>query len=255
MTFASNFGLSTMVLFMALTRCARPNTEANTPARSEAMVPSGGACVEPKEEMRCDAFDDGGFADAHTYFFHASAEQIRAAYAHQGSAVRAGMLGGFASLFCFGVTEQELEPLGQALGLPKPAARKAQLTPEQLAKVMEGLSGRRPEASELPDSVPGSYLNTERVVPDSCTTLYRVPGEFLARLRAESNAPDLAARWVRAIESFGPRADVPASDAAVLERLRRDMGRWTKVATALTRFVSANSCDERDLYVEVTYDC
>lgn len=229
-------------------------------------------CIKLRAAMRCDAFDDWSFADAHTYFFYATPEEIRAAYPHGASTevtddsqvarvdgfalVRAGEIRrGFSNLFCFGVTEEELDPLGRALGLPEPAERKSRLTADQQADVLKGLTGVRPNPSDLSDSVPGSYLKTERVIPDSCTTVYKIPREFVARLGAESNPSSLAERWVRAIEGSGPRLDLPSSDGPTLERLRRDVGRWTKVAAALTRFARADLCDERDLYVEITYDC
>ena len=209
--------------------------------------------------------------EAYLKFFYARPDDLRSAYpdaaepdalakpkpATARAQARAEELQkGWSTLDCFGFTEQELDALGIALGLPKPPDRQIKLSPEERVRVIEALGGLAPNPNELPRTAPGTHLEPVLVISDACLAVYQVPRTFRERLASEASPTQLADRWARAIRDSGPPLYTSSlDDASELERLRGNHQEWLRISKALTRFASLEHDSSQRLYVEIVFDC
>lgn len=243
------------------------------------VVPSSGSqevSAEPVQpvRLRCDSFPQGSFVEAYLKFFYARREDLSPAY--PGATQPDGPLNleipkpttvqereraeelqaGWSTLECFGFTEQELDALGVALGVPKPPDRKLKLSPQEYARVVESLGGSVPDSNELPQTSRGTHFDPVLVISDACLAVYQVPSAFRERLAREASPTQLADRWVRAIRDSGPTYySSSLDDSAEAERLRGDHQEWLRISTALIHFVSLRNDSSQGLYVEIWFDC
>ena len=95
---------------------------------------------------------------------------------------------GWSTLDCFGFTEQELDALGVALGIPRRPDRPTKLAPEEQARVIEALGGSVPNPAELPRTVAGTHFDPALVISDACLVVYPVPRAFRERLASKGGS-------------------------------------------------------------------
>jgi len=228
----------------------------------------------PPVRQRCDSFSHGSFVEAYLRFFYARREDLGPAYpgatppdalanpklakptTAKEQARAEELQESWSTLDCFGFTEQELDALGVALGLPKPPDRKIKFSPQDQARLIEALGGSVPNPDELPRTTPGTHLDPVLVISDACLVVYQVPQAFRQRLASETSPTQLADRWVRAIRESGPpRYASSLDDPAELERLRGNQQEWLRISNALARFASLRNESSQDLYVEIAFDC
>jgi len=261
-----------MALGLLMSQC-RASPSPTPAAPSSGSQETNAKPVRPAR-LRCDSFPQGSFIEAYLKFFYARREDLSRAYpgatlpdapANQNlpkpitakeQAHADELQANWSTLDCFGFTEQELDALGVALGLPKPPDRKLELSPQEHARLIEALGGSVPNANELPRTTPGTHLDAVLVISDACLVVYQVPQAFRERLASEASPTQLADRWIRAIRASGvPRYASSLDDPSELERLRGNHQEWLRISKALTRFASLQSDSNQALYVEIAFDC
>ncbi len=242
--------------------CATP------PAATPDRLPSADATRCDAGPRECSAFRGTGFAEAYVRFIYASPNELAAALPlsvstdqtvpkevpslTDGRWERAESLRQtLAGLSCFSVTEQELDALIDALGIPRPPGRTVPIEPARFAEIIEafGLPVTEAQLRDL-KPLPRSHLVSVRHVPEACATVYRIPNAALERLAAESDSDALGQRWLGSIRASGPN---PATFEG--GESRDDSREWEALAGDLIDLARLRTCGRPQLYVEVAYDC
>jgi hypothetical protein len=201
--------------------------------------------------------------EAYVKFFHATPAEIEIAFPFgvrppeekaprptEAAMQRAdAMLAALPTLSCFSITEQEIDALGDAFGLPRPPRPPNAPTPDQVAEMIGASSSTQP----LPESrlIPVWYY------PGACGTIYEIPRELAAKLRVERDLDDVGARWNVANLAAGPNLSVIEESSGDAGRIdpRDDVRVWRAIVRDLAEFARMEPCGARKLYVEIQYDC
>jgi hypothetical protein len=267
--------ISAIVVSTGFTRCARRQTQPEHPESQSSTLEQIGCDGATPSKQQCAAYQGTGFVEAYVDFFYATATELEIAFPlgvspstpygqdppapSERSMQRAYQMRETLSwLSCFSITEQELESLGDAFGLPAPPPAR-HVTPEQVAAFIERLTGKPVAVSKLRQRpTRGPHLIAARYFPGGCGMIHQIPPSFVDRLAAERDPATLGRKWVAAIIAGGPNPaaiyDENADDAARQDP-RNDPLAWSSIARDLVDLVRRNDCGNRKLYVQIWFDC
>jgi hypothetical protein len=260
-----------VLLCAGSTRCAH---QPPVPARSQSSnsMPRSVECAPTPPKQRCAAYQDGGFVEAYVEFFYATPKELKLAFpwgVPPAPYIRDPPPTSVADvrradearqrlpwMSCFSITEQELEALGDALGLPVPPPDHG-LSAQDVATIMEKMTGEPVAPSEVKLHARGPRLIRACDFPGSCGMIHQVPPTLVKRLAAENDAKALGERWLAAIIALGRNPYVSEDEGPDVrsDDPRNDVAVWSSIASDLIEFVKQNDCDARKLYVEVMFDC
>lgn len=150
-------------------------------------------------------------------------------------------------LSCTSITDVELEALGDVLGLVRipPKAPRANLTANDL---LRGQTSKPPPEPIVPPPK-GSHFTASRY-DGTCSTIYEFSPPFVEALRRSSPTAALAKRWTEVLLSHAnPYLEQTSPDP------RSDADYWAGVAKSLHEFTHHAACEERRLFVRISFDC